>query len=79
MWQALVNMIMNPWVLQKAGNLTSQVTISFSARTLLHGGSQFLVTKLLNQLISPLKSIRIKAKLSLCLTKHIMKMYPVLN
>jgi hypothetical protein len=30
-WQAVVKMVMNPWVPQKMGNfLTSQVTVGFS-------------------------------------------------
>jgi hypothetical protein len=34
-WWILINTIMQHWVPNKAGNLTSQATISFS-RTLLH-------------------------------------------
>jgi hypothetical protein len=37
-WQAFMNMVMNIWVPQKVESFfTSQVTISFSSRTLLHG------------------------------------------
>jgi len=37
-WQALVNVVMNLWVPQNAGNfLTSKELISFSRRTLLRG------------------------------------------
>jgi hypothetical protein len=38
-WQTLVNMVINLWVPQKKHGyfLTTQVTISFSGKTLLHG------------------------------------------
>jgi hypothetical protein len=40
-WQALVNVVMNLWVPQHAGNfLTSCKPVSFSRRTLLHGVSK---------------------------------------
>jgi len=39
-WQALVNMVRYLWVTLNVGNfLTSQVTLSFSRGTLLHGVS----------------------------------------
>jgi hypothetical protein len=41
-WQAVVNMVMNLPVLEKAGDfLTGWMTISFSGRILLHGVSLF--------------------------------------
>jgi hypothetical protein len=40
-WQAIVNAVMNLQVPQNAGNiLTSCKPVSFSRRTLLHGGSK---------------------------------------
>jgi hypothetical protein len=39
----VVNTVMNLCVLQKAGNLTSWVPISFSRRTLLHGVTWLLI------------------------------------
>ena len=44
-WWALVNAVMNLWVLQNAGNfLSRRKSVSFSRRTLLHG-----VSKLVNK------------------------------
>ena len=45
-WQALVNMVMNKWVWPIDGNfLTTWGPVSFSGRTLLHGISQWSITK----------------------------------
>jgi hypothetical protein len=41
-WWAVVNVVMNLWVLYNVDNfLTSQEPISFSRRTLLHGVSSY--------------------------------------
>jgi hypothetical protein len=40
-WRALVNVVMNLWVPQNAGNLTSCKPVSFSRRTLVQGVSEY--------------------------------------